>query len=137
MGQNSIPINRANDGQSRSQITTVDFRAPGENDRDAQHDLRHHNSGGRHFPPDTAMSISLDTGYRPSDLSAYARSMLRYTKRQLDAASGSPPPPHLRVAGPAGVKYDSHRSSSRSSSIQHGYRSSLADDTVSTRRNGA
>ncbi|OAA61129.1 hypothetical protein SPI_05153 [Niveomyces insectorum RCEF 264] len=35
-----------------------------------------------------------------SELSAYARSMHRHTKQQMEATSGSPPPSHIHVAGP-------------------------------------
>lgn len=112
-------IDMATDHQDRRQVT-VSIRptnnTTGESDvRDPQQDQRQHVAGGQPLPPgDSGVSssstepinigITTRSARAPSlsNLSDYARSMLLHTKQQMDATSGSPPPAHLHVAGPAG-----------------------------------
>ncbi|CAK7240220.1 MAG: hypothetical protein STHCBS139747_001658 [Sporothrix thermara] len=107
----------ADDRQSARRQVAVSVRATGQTDRDLQQDQRQHIAGGQPLPPDASMapsSMSASSGggassigggrRRPSDLSSYAHAMLQHTKQQMDATNGSPPPAHLRVAGPAGAQ---------------------------------
>ncbi|CAK7263382.1 hypothetical protein SEPCBS119000_000443 [Sporothrix epigloea] len=107
MSQHDIlPLDMADGRQNARRGVTVSVRATGQTDRDAQDDQRQHIAGGQPLPPDASMhttaAASSRSSRRPSDLSSYAYAMLQHTKQQMDATSGSPPPPHLHVAGPAG-----------------------------------
>ncbi|KAL1891544.1 hypothetical protein Sste5346_007636 [Sporothrix stenoceras] len=115
-------IDMAADHQGRRQVTvsvrpTDNVSGYGESAdvRDPQQDQRQHVAGGQPLPPGDAVNASsptepIDIGITTrsarapslSNLSDYARSMLLHTKQQMDATSGSPPPAHLHVAGPAG-----------------------------------
>jgi hypothetical protein len=122
----------AADRQDRRQVT-VSVRptdaATGHPDVcDPQQDQRQH-AGGQPLPPtgrgdgaavpeerSTTRSVRAPS---LSNLSDYARSMLMHTKQQMDATSGSPPPVHLHVAGPAG-NGQRYRSGSLSMSMNAG-----------------
>lgn len=111
--------------QHRRQVTVsvrpTDNNNAGELDvRDSRQDQRQHIAGGQPLPPGSSPmppAASSDSNNNGGDnerttrsarvpslsnLSDYARSMLLHTKQQMDATSGSPPPAHLHVAGPAG-----------------------------------
>ncbi|CAK7220668.1 hypothetical protein SCUCBS95973_004238 [Sporothrix curviconia] len=105
--QDALPLDMADDRQSARRQVSANVRATGQTDHDVQQDQRQHIAGGQPLPPDASMSPTAATassnGRRPSDLSSYAHAMLQHTKQQMDATNGSPPPAHLRVAGPAGA----------------------------------
>ena len=84
-----------------------------------EQDQRQH-AGGQPLPPGSGdMAPSSPTA--PSNLSDYARLMLQHTKQQLDATSASPPPPHIRVAGPLGhSQHQQRRRHAHTASLPNG-----------------